>query len=31
MVDIDFQIESALNHTQHDIFRMLTPNKRKKF
>lgn len=31
MVDIDFQIESAFNHTQHDISRMLTPNKRKKF
>jgi len=31
MVDIDFEIESAFNHTQHDIFRMLTSNKRKKF
>lgn len=31
MVDIDFEIEGAFNHTQHDILRMLTSNKRKKF
>ena len=31
MVDIDFEIEGAFNHTQHDIFGMLTSNKRKSF